>query len=164
MIVTLEVELPDTPGQLMKVVDVISLRGGNFFGIYHLRDRKSQDQVPVVFEFEIDSPENLAKIRSALQVQGITISRLESEAGIYRKTIILIGHIYNTDIKNTLDRLMAKKAYIRKVVSRIKSPEEVSSMKIGFQYEKKEDIAEIYEEVRNICKEKQLNPIFQLEV
>ncbi|MHA1144948.1 MAG: hypothetical protein ACTSRW_09450 [Candidatus Helarchaeota archaeon] len=163
MIVTLEVELPDTPGQLMKVVDVISLRGGNFFGIYHLRDLKTKDLVPVVFEFEIDSPESLGKIRSALEIQGIKIKRLESEVGVYGKTVILIGHIYKTDVKNTLDRLMARKAYIRKVDSRIKSSEEVSSMKINFQYEKKEDLDVIYAEINKICSEKGLNPIFQLE-
>ncbi|MHC1591330.1 MAG: hypothetical protein ACXQS8_04545 [Candidatus Helarchaeales archaeon] len=164
MIVTLEVHLPDTPGQLMKVVDVISLRGGNFFGIYHLRDLKTKDMVPVVFEFEIESLEQLNKIKSALEIQHIKITRLESEIGIYEKTIILIGHIYDTDIKDTLDRLMAKKAFIRKVDSRIKSPEQASSLKINFQYEKKEDLEQIYAEVKQICAEKNLNPIFQLEM
>lgn len=163
MIITLEVELPDTPGQLMKVVDVISLRGGNFFGIYHFRDKKTRDMVPVVFKFEIDTLDNLGKIRSAVEIQGIRITRLESEVGVYGKTVILIGHIYDSDIKNTLDRLMEKGAYVRKVTSRIKSPEEVSSVKIYFQYEKKDGFEVIQKEVLKICTEKKLNPIFQLE-
>ena len=164
MIVTLEVELPDTPGQLMKIVDAISLRGGNFSGIYHLRDKKSEGFVPVVFEFEIETPENLKKIKSAIEIQEIKISRLESEVGIFSKTLVLIGHVYKNDIKDTLDRLMAKKALIRKVDSRLKSPDDVSSVKIDFQYEKQEHLKPIYTEIRKICQEKKLNPIFQLEI
>ena len=163
MNVELEVNLADEPGQLMKVLDPISVRGGNLIGIYHFRDRKKENMIPVVIQFEIGDFDNLNKIKSIIEASGIQITRLESEKGIYETSFILIGHVYHSNIKDTLDRLM--KAYkVRSVDSKIKDEHSVSTVKISVLLEKKEMIDDLYNLVDQICKEKDLISIKQIDI
>lgn len=159
----LEVNLADEPGQLMKVLDPISVRGGNLIGIYHFRDRIKEKMIPVVIQFEIGDMDNLNKIKSIIEASGIEITRLESEKGIYETSFILIGHVYNSNIKDTLDRLM-KDYIVRSVSSKIKDKSTVSTVKISVLLEKKEMIYDLYELIDKICNEKKLISIKQLDI
>ncbi|NHI93327.1 MAG: hypothetical protein EAX96_12650 [Candidatus Lokiarchaeota archaeon] len=163
MNVELEVNLADEPGQLMKVLDPISVRGGNLIGIYHFRDRIKEKMIPVVIQFEIGDMDNLNKIKSIIEASGIEITRLESEKGIYETSFILIGHVYNSNIKDTLDRLM-KDYIVRSVSSKIKDKSTVSTVKISVLLEKKEMIYDLYELIDKICNEKKLISIKQLDI
>ncbi|MHA1786449.1 MAG: hypothetical protein ACTSVY_01020 [Candidatus Helarchaeota archaeon] len=163
MNVELEVKLADEPGQLMKVLDPISVRGGNLIGIYHIRDKIKEKMVPVLIKFEIDDLDNLKKIKSIIEASGITITRLESEKGIYETSFILIGHVYRANIKDILDRLM-KEYHVRSVSSRIKDEESVSTVKISVLLERKEHIDNLYALIDAICKEKSLISIKQIDI
>ena len=163
MIVELEVKLADEPGQLMKVIDPISVRGGNLIGIYHLRDRKKENLVPVIVKFGIDDLDNLNKIKSILEASGISIVRMESEKGIYETSFILIGHVYQANIKDILDQLM-KKYRVKSVYSKIKDEKSVSTVKISVLLELKEDIHALYTLIDKICKEKELISIKQVDI
>ena len=159
----MEVELADKPGQLMMVIEPISKRGGNFLGIYHLRDRlKEGNIVPVLFHFEVASQNQLDQIKNDLLEAGITIIRIESEVGLYYCTIILIGHVYATNIKETIDSIMELGVNVRKVDSRIRKPEEVSSVKISIQVDSKDKFKEVYKLIDEICEKKNLFAITEL--
>lgn len=159
----MECELADKPGQLMMVIEPISKRGGNFLGIYHLRDRvKEGNIVPVVFHFELESLSQLDQIKNDLFEAGISIIRIESEVGLYYCTVILIGHVYASNIKETLDAILDLGVNVRKVDSRIVSPEEVSSVKISIQVDIKEKFGKVYELIDRICENKNLFAITEL--
>ncbi|MHA1377974.1 MAG: hypothetical protein ACTSRG_06295 [Candidatus Helarchaeota archaeon] len=162
MIIEMECELADKPGQLMMVIEPISKRGGNFLGIYHLRDRLKQNIVPVVFHFEVESHNQLELIKRDLIEAGISIIHIESEVGLYSCTIILIGHVYATNIKETLDAILELGVSVRKVDSRIVSPDEVSSVKISIQVASRDKFKEVYELIEEICKNKKLFAITEL--
>ena len=70
----MEVVLADKPGQLMMVIEPISKRGGNFLGIHHMQDRSKEGFVPVVFNFELESLNQLDQIKNDLKKAGIRIS------------------------------------------------------------------------------------------
>jgi len=159
----MEVELADKPGQLMMVIEPISKRGGNFLGIYHLRDRLKQGNiVPVVFNFEVETLSQLDKIKNDLLEAGISIIRIESEVGLYYCTIILIGHVYATNIKETLDAILDLGIIVRKVDSRIISPDEVSSVKISIQVDSKDKFENVFALIDEICEKKNLFAITEL--
>jgi len=165
MIVELEVKLADEPGQLMRILDPISVRGGNLIGIHHLRDRKNKENmIPVIVKFGIDDLDNLNKIKSILEVSGINITRMESERGIYETSFILIGHVYQANIKDILDQFLMKKYRVKSVYSKIKDEKSVSTVKISVLLELKEDIHALYKLIDKICKEKDLISIKQVDI
>ena len=159
----MEIELADTPGQLIKVIEPISKRGGNFLGIYHLRDRlKESNLVPVVFNFELENYSQLNQIKNDLLEAGLNIIRIESEVGLYYCTVILIGHVYETNIKETIDSILELGVIVRKVDSRILRPEEVSSVKISIQVDSKDKFKKVYELIDEICEKKNLFAVTEL--
>ena len=101
-----EMELEDVPGQLVKVLEPISSFGGNILNVLHERERKTPlGRVPVRVVFEVDEKVKLNRIVSALRSMGVRIIRVGEKEGAVRSTVLLIGHIIHTDIRDTVDRL-----------------------------------------------------------
>jgi ACT domain-containing protein len=99
-------ELEDVPGQLVKVLEPISRFGGNILNVLHERDRKTPlGRVPVRVVFEVDERVKLNRIVGALRSMGVRITRVGEREGAVRSTVLLIGHIIHTDIRDTVDRL-----------------------------------------------------------
>lgn len=106
MLVRIEMELEDVPGQLVKVLDPISRFGGNIQNVVHQRDRKTPlGRVPVTVIFDVDERARLNRIIAALRNMGIHITRIGEREGMVKSTILLIGHIIHTDIRDTIDRI-----------------------------------------------------------
>lgn len=102
----IEMELEDVPGQLVKVLEPISSFGGNILNVLHERDRKTPlGRVPVRVVFEVDERVKLNRIIGALRSMGVRITRVGEKEGAIRSTVLLIGHIIHTDIRDTIDRL-----------------------------------------------------------
>jgi len=102
----LEMELEDVPGQLVKVLEPISSFGGNILNVLHERERKTPlGRVPVRVVFEVDEKVKLNRIVGALRDMGVRIIRVGEKEGAVRSTVLLIGHIIHTDIRDTVDRL-----------------------------------------------------------
>lgn len=103
-------ELEDVPGQLLKALEPISRFGGNIQSIMHKRERKTPlGRVPVMLVFEIGDRARLNKILAALRERGVRVTQLGEREGAVRTTVLLIGHIIHTDIRDTIDRLNAIK-------------------------------------------------------
>lgn len=102
----IEMELEDVPGQLVKVLEPISSFGGNILNVLHERERKTPlGRVPVRVVFEVDEKVKLNRIIGALRDMGVRITRVGEKEGAVRSTVLLIGHIIHTDIRDTIDRL-----------------------------------------------------------
>lgn len=106
MFVRIEMELEDVPGQLVRVLDPISRFGGNIQNVVHQRDRKTPlGRVPVTVIFDVDERARLNRIIAALRNMGIRITRIGEREGMVKSTVLLIGHIIHTDIRDTIDRI-----------------------------------------------------------
>jgi ACT domain-containing protein len=102
----IEMELEDVPGQLVKVLEPISRFGGNIRNVLHERERKTPlGRVPVRVVFEVDEKVKLNRIVGALRRMGVRIIRIGEKEGALRSTVLLVGHVIDTDIRDTIERL-----------------------------------------------------------
>ena len=96
-------ELQDKPGQLLAALTPLSALGGNIISVVHHRDqRTSRGKIPVQIVFEIDETKRQLLI-DELEKSGIAVARIDENPLIERESVILIGHIIHTDIKDTID-------------------------------------------------------------
>ena len=104
----IEMELEDVPGQLVKVLDPISKFGGNIQSVVHQRERKTAlGRVPVTVIFDVGERARLNRIVAALRGMGVSIICVGEKEGVVKSTVLLIGHIIHTDVRDTIDRLNA---------------------------------------------------------
>ncbi len=152
----MDVELEDVPGQLIKVLEPIAKGGGNIVGVVHHRNHARGSLVKVTVTFDLSEPKRLDEILSELRKRKISILRMGGERKTHAMTAILIGHVFATNIKDTIDRVMATGAAVRKVDARIKSPEEVSSVKLIIEADTEEELTRACQELKKAGREKDL--------
>lgn len=105
MRVTMDLELKDMPGQLVLALQPISEFGGNVVSVLHHRDKKTpRGLIPVQITFEIDG-EKLKELINRMKSNGITIAQIGEDRLREKATMILVGHIIHSDIKDTIDRI-----------------------------------------------------------
>ncbi|MFP4005251.1 MAG: ACT domain-containing protein [Candidatus Hadarchaeia archaeon] len=106
MRVRVEMELEDTPGRLVEVLEPISKLGVNIQNVVHERDEKTPlGKVPVTLLLEVGDSEKMERIKEELEKSGAQITRIGEEEAVARSVVLLVGDIIETDIKNSVDRL-----------------------------------------------------------
>ena len=99
--------LPDTPGSLVELIKPISENGGNIFGILHFHDKKVNNMIPVNITFELHKDlidTNLKKIQEILREKNIQIEKITFGDEKKHVTVILTGHVFDTDVVDTIHR------------------------------------------------------------
>jgi len=157
--INLEVKIPDTPGSLVELIKPISQNGGNIYGILHFHDRKLNNMIPVNINFELieDIKEtSLQNIKLELKEKNIQIENISY--GIERKGIIILltGHVFGTDILDTLQRLASKNIKVLELHAKFTEFEEVSNVKLKIEFSEGITKNEIINEIKMICDEKEL--------
>ncbi|KKK44770.1 hypothetical protein LCGC14_1254570 [marine sediment metagenome] len=157
--INLEVKIPDTPGSLIELIKPISQNGGNIYGILHFHDQKINNMIPVNINFELieDVKEaSLQKIKLKLKEKNIQIVNVSF--GIERKSIIILltGHVFGTDILDTLQRLASQNIKVIELHAKFTEFEEVSNVKLKIEFSEEITKKEIINEIRKICEEKTL--------
>ena len=157
--INLEVKIPDTPGSLIELIKPISQNGGNIYGILHFHDQKINNMIPVNINFELieDVKEaSLQKIKLKLKEKNIQIVNVSF--GIERKSIIILltGHVFGTDILDTLQRLASQNIKVIELHAKFTEFEEVSNVKLKIEFSEEMTKKEIINEIRKICEEKTL--------
>ena len=100
--ISMDLELKDIPGQLALALIPLSEFKGNLVGVFHHREKKRPNgRIPVKLEFEI-APNNLAPLLKKLAENDISVARVNEDRLIEQLSVILIGHIVHTDIKDTI--------------------------------------------------------------
>ncbi|WP_405292889.1 amino acid-binding protein [Methanobrevibacter sp.] len=105
MRINLVLELLDSPGQLVKALEPISVFGANLVTVIHKRDYKNENgKVPVQLTLEGEH-EELKKVVGRFEELGFTIIEMD---GVVKKetiTTIFFGHIVDQDLRDTMDRI-----------------------------------------------------------
>jgi ACT domain-containing protein len=104
-LIILTVTIVDEPGELLRSLKPISEKGGNLLSIYHERGNVTpRGHVPIEVDVEA-TPDRFDKIVNALREAGINVIRAGTERYSERLTILLSGHIIDTDLSDTITRI-----------------------------------------------------------
>jgi len=125
-----EIKLEDRPGELSKVLDIIAKNKGNLFSVSHIRERKREGSVPVVIQFQA-TKEHFTNIEKALEGEGIEITEKAvggAEESQLTQEFILIGHVIDTDIRDTIYTVCDKEVMIKSLDISLKSLKAPSSV------------------------------------
>lgn len=102
---TVRLELVDEPGQLLAALQPISENGGNLLSIFHERGNLTpRGHIPVEVDLECP-PDRFETIVEALRENGVNVIQAGAERYGEELTILLVGHLIDTDLSDTLRRV-----------------------------------------------------------
>ncbi|NLI62396.1 MAG: amino acid-binding protein [Methanosarcinaceae archaeon] len=106
MRVSMDIELKDEPGQLILALDPISKRKANLVSVFHYHKKKSSGSDLIQVRLVINSNEPTIKnIFNDFEELGIRVLRIGEEKYSESLTVLLLGHVIHTDLKDTIDRI-----------------------------------------------------------
>ena len=156
----LECLIPDHPGSLIELIKPISNNHGNIYGILHFHDRKKENMIPVSVNFEITEDlieTSLENLKKELNERNIHIEKLTmGEKTRQDLVIILTGHVFDTDIVDTIKRLASKNIKVPELQAKFTEISEVSNVKLKLVYPESMTEHDLLQEISSICKEKDL--------
>ena len=104
---TIRLERVDEPGELLRALEPISASGGNLMSIYHERGNVTpRGHIPV----EVDvsgAPDRFDRIVNSLREAGVNVIQAGSERYDEELVVLLIGHLVDTDLSDTLKQIEA---------------------------------------------------------
>ena len=157
MKIELEVELTDKPGELVKCLEPISAQGGNILQVIHSRSRSvGKGVAPVSIHFEIENIDVIEDIKNAIEKQGVHVVKWAQEFVGFKKIVLLIGHVFQKDITDTIVRLLDSGVLVNEVNAKITQKEEVSTVKFSIVGDTEQKIQEAMNLCKEICMEKGL--------
>ncbi|MDR0912349.1 MAG: amino acid-binding protein [Methanobrevibacter sp.] len=105
MRINLVLELKDIPGQLLNVLYPISKLGVNIVTVIHQRDFKNErGLIPVKIVLEANQ-DDLNRVIDKLNELKITILEIDDIIRKEKIPMVLIGHVIDTDIRDSVDRI-----------------------------------------------------------
>ena len=103
--ILLDLELKDSPGELLKALTPISEMGVNIQSVIHLREKKSDGKVPVRIVLEDLDESVLEKIVEKLEERDIVVTKVNNNLRKMDIDVVVIGHVVDTDVRDTIDSL-----------------------------------------------------------
>ncbi|WP_336022270.1 amino acid-binding protein [Halobellus salinisoli] len=154
---TLRLELVDEPGELLRSLRPIAENGGNLLSIFHERGNVTpRGHIPVEVDVEA-TPARFEKIIDGLRDAGINVIQAGTERYSEGLTVILSGHVIDTDLSDTLSRIQ-ESANASVTDLSLAAPEgtaNVSSARISIAAEKgATDV--VLDKIRAVADEKEL--------
>ena len=102
---TVRLELVDEPGELLRALEPIADNGGNLLSIFHERGNVTpRGHIPVEVDLEATEPQ-FDTIVDALRTAGVNVIRAGAERYSEELTVVLVGHLVDTDLSDTLTRV-----------------------------------------------------------
>ncbi|MCS3900718.1 hypothetical protein [Methanococcus voltae] len=151
----LDLELKDSPGELLKALEPISSAKGNIISVIHMREERTEDgRLPVKVVIDKIDDDELSSIIKKLESIDVIVAKINEKRRKLDLDVVLIGHVVDTDVRDTIDRINEIGLVLDLDLS-MPSPNVESSarMRIIVDIEK---IDELYEEFDTISKEKDL--------
>ena len=102
---TVRLELVDEPGELLRALEPISDNRGNLLSIFHERGNITpRGHIPVEVDLECP-PERFPVIVESLREAGVNVIQAGAERYAEEVTVILVGHLIQTDRSDTISRI-----------------------------------------------------------
>ncbi|MFB6266569.1 MAG: amino acid-binding protein [Halodesulfurarchaeum sp.] len=102
---TVRLELVDEPGELLRALEPIAEQGGNLLSIFHERGSVTpRGRIPVEIDLECP-PGRFDAIIDALRDRGINVMQAGAERYGEELSVLLVGHVIDTDLSDTVDRI-----------------------------------------------------------
>ena len=155
----LEVKLPDIPGSLVELIEPVSKNGGNIHGILHHHDKKINNTIPVDIWFELSEELieiSLENIKKELIKKNIQLNKISVGSKNKILTFILTGHVFDSDITDTIKRLDSKNIKVLDLHAKFTEVDEISSVLMKVEFPEVMTKFELTHEIEKICKEKKL--------
>ncbi len=157
---TVRMELVDEPGELLNALEPIAVNGGNLLSIHHERGSLTpRGRIPVQVALECVA-DRFDDIVTALQDAGITVIEAGEERYSEAVTLLLVGHLVETDLSDTLAELEScpHASVLDFSLSAPHNAEDVSSARVRLAVGR-EALAETLTAVRALAEEKDLRVI-----
>jgi ACT domain-containing protein len=162
--VSMKLEMKDAPGQLVAALQPISEVGGNIIAVIHQREPDSKSDtlnVQIVLELAEGRLDDLVAL---LKRQGVHIQRIGQERLLYRRTVIMIGHLMHTDLSDTVDRIDTTGfAEVSELSMSMPAVSERSSSRLTIKSVARDDMERAVSILRTVASEKGLLLIEPLE-
>ncbi|MHA1372312.1 MAG: hypothetical protein ACTSWN_12955 [Promethearchaeota archaeon] len=159
----------DQPGELIRILKPLSENGANIHGVFHDHDYDVEDGselVPVEIIFTLSSnltkeerDEKIQQIKSALIREKFQIKSLSMRPVKEKFHVILIGHIFDTDIRDSIVQISEIGAQVVDLKASIKSTEDISTVMLTVLYENEEIRKKLKDKIEDICRQKNLKYI-----
>nr|WP_202613810.1 MULTISPECIES: amino acid-binding protein [Halostella] len=95
----------DEPGELLRTLEPIAENGGNLLSIFHERGNLTpRGHVPVEVDIECP-PDRFEDIVDALRDAGVNVIQAGAERYSEEVSVLLAGHIIDTDLSDSLNRI-----------------------------------------------------------
>lgn len=164
MKVGLDIVLKDVPGQLVLALEPISKFGGNIISIVHEREAIKGGRVPIRVNVEVESTDGLKKIITELEKRDIWVSKAGEIKKKEKITVILTGHIVDTDLRDTIDKMNEiKGVMVADVDLAMPHPDKESSARMDIEVSSKAMAKTALARLDEIAREKKLFVIKSLE-
>jgi ACT domain-containing protein len=163
MRITMDLELKDIPGQLVKALEPISDSGGNIVSVvHHHEQRTNRGSIPLQVVFEME--DGLEALKDKLESRGIKVVRFNQMRLLEHNTVVLVGHIIHSDIRDTIEQIDST-GYAEVVDLSMSMPgiSLKSSARIGINATGKAEMKKAVKLLRNIAKKKDLLLIESIE-
>jgi ACT domain-containing protein len=157
MRITMDLELKDIPGQLVNALVPISDAGGNLISVVHHHAKKTmRGTIPIQVTFDIDDA-SLPALKFALESRDIRIARVNEAKLLEHRTVMIVGHIIHSDIRDTIDQI-DQTGYAEVVDLAMSMPgiSLKSSARIGISAAGKEEARKAMNLMREIARKKDL--------
>jgi ACT domain-containing protein len=104
MRITMDLEVRDIPGQLVSALAPISDAGGNIVSVVHHHEKKTpHGSIPIQVTFDYDEP--IDGLKKELESREIRVVRVDQVKLLVHRTVILVGHIVHSDIRDTIEQI-----------------------------------------------------------
>jgi ACT domain-containing protein len=157
MKVGLDIVLKDVPGTLVVALDPISKFGGNIISIVHEREAIKGGRIPIRVNVEVEDTDNLKKIIAGLEKNDVWVSKAGEIKKKEKITVVLIGHIVDTDLRDTINRMHEiKGVMVADVDLAMPDPNKESSAILGIEVTSAKKVETAMKKLDEISHEKKL--------
>ncbi len=164
MRLSMDLELQDVPGQLLLALQPLKDSKANIISVVHHRERKTpRGTIPVRFVVEMDRSK-IEIVKEQLKNSGITVVRAGEDRFIEAVSVVLVGHVLDSDLGDTVKRIDSTGfAEVMDLALTMPGVDEPSSAYLKIRATGKAEIQKALTILRNVGAEKKLLVIEPIE-